>query len=143
MLKKITIVSNNICYGPEPPIGAEVEQKLTLNSKGQVWFSGYIYNRDFGHFPLGRKLRKKIPAEIAENLLKEILDYFTNNETPFITDVGDFEANLFFDDETEEEIRGSLFTESKERQELCGKMRKAIGVDNLFLFDGICKEYEQ
>lgn len=60
MLKKITLASNNICYGPEPEIGSEVEQRLTVNAKGSVWFSGYTYNRDFGHFPVGRKIQKKI-----------------------------------------------------------------------------------
>lgn len=44
-LKKIRIVSNNICYGPMPDPDDEVEQHLTINDEGRVWFSGY----NFGH----------------------------------------------------------------------------------------------
>lgn len=44
-LKKIRIVSNNICYGPMPDSDDEVEQHLTINDEGRVWFSGY----NFGH----------------------------------------------------------------------------------------------
>ena len=38
-LKKIRIVSNNICYGPMPDSDDEVEQHLTINDEGRVWFS--------------------------------------------------------------------------------------------------------
>ena len=64
-LKKIKLNSNNIRYGPEPSIGSEVEQNLTINSKGQVWFTGYNYDRGSDHYPAGRKIRKNIGAEKA------------------------------------------------------------------------------
>lgn len=38
-LKKICIVSNNICYRPMPKPDEEVEQHLTINNEGRVWFS--------------------------------------------------------------------------------------------------------
>lgn len=40
-LKKVRIVSNNICYGPMPEPDEEIEQHLTINDEGRVWFSGY------------------------------------------------------------------------------------------------------
>ena len=47
-LKKICIISNNICYGPIPVPSDEVEQRITINEQGRVWFSGY----NFGHTEL-------------------------------------------------------------------------------------------
>ena len=136
MLKKITLVSNNICYGPEHEIGSEVEQRLTVNAKGGVWFSAYTYNRDFGHFPVGRKIQKKIPSETAEKLLGDILHYFEDNEVYFITDVGGYDLTLFFDDETTEAISGPLLCENKELQKICDFARDTIGIDGMFMFDG-------
>ena len=37
-LKKVRIVSNNICYGPMPKPDKEVEQHLTVDDEGHVWF---------------------------------------------------------------------------------------------------------
>ena len=51
-LKKMRIVSNNICYGPMPEPDEEVEQLLTINDEGHVWFSGY----KFGN--AGERIRK-------------------------------------------------------------------------------------
>ncbi|MEF9917474.1 MAG: hypothetical protein RR746_08990 [Lachnospiraceae bacterium] len=44
--KKMHIVSNNICYGPCPEPEDEVEQRLTVNTDGRVWFSAYAYGND-------------------------------------------------------------------------------------------------
>ena len=48
--KKIRIVSNCIGYGPRPAADAEVEQRLTINTAGQIWFSAYNYGGGFGHY---------------------------------------------------------------------------------------------
>ena len=42
-LQKIRIVSNSICYGPPPEPEEEVEQHLTINAEGRVWFSSYKF----------------------------------------------------------------------------------------------------
>lgn len=44
-LKKIRIVSNNVCYGSMPESDEEVEQHLTINNEGRVWFFGYNFGR--------------------------------------------------------------------------------------------------
>ena len=44
-LKKIRIVSNNVCFSCMPEPDDEVEQHLTINNDGQVLFLGY----NFGH----------------------------------------------------------------------------------------------
>ena len=47
-VKKITLISNNICYGPSPKADEEVEQRLTILKNGRVWFSGYNYGSEIG-----------------------------------------------------------------------------------------------
>ena len=42
-LKKVRIVSNNICNGPMPEPDEEVEQHLTIDDEGNVWLSGYHF----------------------------------------------------------------------------------------------------
>lgn len=37
--QKVRLVSNNISYGCAPKPIDEIEQRLTINSKGRVWFS--------------------------------------------------------------------------------------------------------
>ena len=41
--QRIHIVSNNICYGSPPKPENEVEQHLTINAEGRVWFSAYNF----------------------------------------------------------------------------------------------------
>lgn len=44
-IQKFKLISNNICYGPEPSPNDEVEQHLTISATGDVWFIGYNYGR--------------------------------------------------------------------------------------------------
>lgn len=44
-IKSVRIISNNICYGPEPKVNMEVEQYLTISSTGRVWFSVRNYQQ--------------------------------------------------------------------------------------------------
>ena len=41
---KISIVSKNTCYSSEPEPNDKVEQHLTINSVGGVWFSAYNFD---------------------------------------------------------------------------------------------------
>ena len=53
-LKKMCIVSNAICYGTPPEPEDEVEQHLTINSEGRVWFSDYAFGESFGKYTKAR-----------------------------------------------------------------------------------------
>lgn len=44
-LRKIRLVSNRLGYGPCPEPDEEVEQHITLNAEGQVWFSSYVFGQ--------------------------------------------------------------------------------------------------
>lgn len=57
--QKVRIVSNNICYGPSPKPDDEVEQHITINADGRVWFSAYNFGSGFdGHEKYGSKIYK-------------------------------------------------------------------------------------
>lgn len=59
---KIRIVSNNICYGPCPEPTDEVEQHITINAEGRVWFSSYIFGEEAGKHEKARKKNFNIGA---------------------------------------------------------------------------------
>ena len=48
--QKIRIVSNSIGYGPCPEPNDIVEQHITINSDGRVWFSEYAFGDGFGKY---------------------------------------------------------------------------------------------
>ena len=45
-IKKISLISNSLCFSSEPLLDEEIEQRLTINNKGRIWFSGYNYGQD-------------------------------------------------------------------------------------------------
>ncbi len=50
MPHKIRIVSNGMGYGPCPEPNDIVEQHITINSDGRVWFSAYAFGEGFGKY---------------------------------------------------------------------------------------------
>lgn len=63
------VISNNICYGPMPESNEEVEQHLTINSEGRVWFSGYNFGTGGGQYEKARSKNFKIDKFATENCL--------------------------------------------------------------------------
>lgn len=47
--RKIRIISNSTGYGLCPEPEEEVEQHLTINADGLVWFSAYNFGEGFDH----------------------------------------------------------------------------------------------
>lgn len=82
-LQKLRIVSNRICYGPVPEPGEEVEQHLTINVQGDVWFSGYVYTRENRDYKKTRCKHFKIGAASAANLLKKVEFHFATKRKPY------------------------------------------------------------
>ena len=103
-LRKFRLVSNNICFGPYPGSTDEVEQHLTVNSKGYVWLSRYVFGER--GFPPEKSEYKRfsISPEKAQFLLASIAQYFNDQYVEvFVTDVGDWTAVLT--EETGREIK--------------------------------------
>ena len=94
-LRKFRLISNNICFGLRPDPTDEVEQHLTVNSKGHVWLSRYVFGEH--GFPPEKSEYKQfnISPEKAQFLLDSIAKYFNDQYADvFATDVGDWTAVL-------------------------------------------------
>ena len=60
MPQKIRIVSNGMGYGPCPEPNDIVEQHITINSDGRVWFSAYSFGDGFDKYKKAKTKNYKI-----------------------------------------------------------------------------------
>lgn len=140
-LKKIRIVSNNICYGSMPESDEEVEQHLTINNEGRVWFSGYNFGRCGERYEKVRSKNFKIDKSTADKLFGAIAPYFGSEYTEiFATDIGDWIMELTNTEGVTYKFRGSLCADfDYEGTDLSDLVRDTVGMDDLYVFDGNCK----
>lgn len=130
-LKKMRIVSNNICYGPMPDPNDEVEQHLIINDEGRVWFSGYNFGQSGERYEKARSKNFKIEKVATDRLLCAIAAYFGNEyDEIFATDIGNWEMELINTDGIAYKFRGSLCADfTKDTIVVSGKTRK---IDMMF-----------
>ena len=137
-IQKIRLISSDLCYGPMPGPDDEVEQRLTLNNKGQVWFSAY----NFGSPGVpAQKIKKRhfgIEPDAAEKLLAYVAHYFGHEHEEFLaTDVGMWQLELTNTDGETYKFVGSMGAEIlTDGVNLSEQIRKILGMDDLFIFDG-------
>ena len=128
--KKVEIVSNNTdFFSPEPE--EEIEQKLTVSSSGDVRFSAYQFDDT-----LLRKRHFKIEPDVADAILNAVVDYFNTADPDYIEDVGIWEVIITNANGTAYKMSGSLNDDSEPEVSLSKFIRKTLGMDDLFLFDG-------
>ena len=128
--KKVKIVSNNTdFFSPEPE--EEIEQKLTVSSSGDVRFSAYQFDDT-----ILRKQHFKIEPDAADAILNAVVDYFNTADPDYIEDVGIWEVTITNVSGTAYKMSGSLNDDSEPEVSLSKFIRKTLGMDNLFLFDG-------
>ena len=88
ILKKVRILSNNICYGSMPEPDDEVEQHLTINDKGYVWFSGYNFGNAGERCKKARtknfKIEKALAGKDNHEVVVEVvnIEYFSKENVP-------------------------------------------------------------
>ncbi|MHC6181047.1 hypothetical protein ACYUJ6_14570 [Clostridium sp. JNZ X4-2] len=135
-IQKIKIISNNICYGPEPSPIDEVEQHLTISSTGRIWFSGYNYAGGFGKYKIGRKYQFSISKSITDEIFKLFSQYFESEQLLcYATDIGVWEMQITDTDNKKHIFKGSLCGGvSVGNIDLTDYIRKHIPIDNLFVF---------
>lgn len=140
-LKKMRIVSNNICYGPMPEPDEEVEQHLTINDEGRVWFVGYKFGNAGERYEKARTKNFRIEKASVDKLLNAIATYFGNEYIEiFATDIGNWVMELTNTEETTYKFRGSLCADfDYEGADLSDLVRDIVGMDDLYVFDGNCK----
>lgn len=137
-LKRIRIISNNIGYGPPPAPDEEVEQHVTINANGCVWFSAYNYGTEPGRYIRARAKAFKLPQDKCERIFRAFTAYFGNdyNEV-FATDIGDWEMVLTNTEERTYRFRGSLCADFvSDGVDLSDLIRDSLSMNDLFVFDG-------
>jgi hypothetical protein len=140
ILKKVHIVSNKICdVMPKP--NDEVEQRLTINDEGRVWFSGYHFGHDVGRYEKSRSKNFEIKKADANKVLGAIAAYFSKEyDEIFITDIGDWVMELTNTEGIIYKFCGSLCSDfDYEGTDLSDLVRDTVGMDDLYVFDGNCK----
>jgi len=137
-IKKIRIISNNICYGPEPSPEDEVEQHLTISATGRVWFTGYNYAGGFGNYKIGRKQQLSIDKSIADKIMSLFSQYCRVEPLLcFATDIGDWEMIITDIEQKTHVFKGSLCGGvSAGDMDLTDYIREHIAVDDMFVFGG-------
>jgi len=136
--QKIRIVSNGICYGPCPKPDDIVEQHITINSNGQVWFSAYVFGDGYGKHEKAESKNYKIDKAMAIKVLNTVVLYFSSHdEDMFVTDVGSWDMKIINTEGTAFDFAGSLCDcYEVDGVDICNLIRDALGMDDLFVFDG-------
>lgn len=141
LIKRLRIISNNICYGPCPAPEDEVEQHLTITADGRVFFSIYAYGLGFGKYKKICTNYSNIGAAKATRILALIDKYFSESPQNCIaTDIGTWQMEMIFCDGTVKKADGSLcFCPVTDGIVITKYIRSVLGLEGLYLFDG-CEE---
>lgn len=136
--QKIRIVSNNICYGLPPEPEDKVEQHITINAEGRVWFSAYNFGEGFGRYKKARSQIYKIDKAVADKVLNSVASYFSGEyDELFATDIGDWVMEITNVDGKVYKFRGSLCADFEvDGIDLSDLIRDALGMNDLYVFDG-------
>lgn len=136
--QKVRIVSNNICYGPAPESDEEVEQHITINADGRVWFSAYNFGSGFGGHEKSRSKIYKIDKDTAARVLNNIAQYFSAEYIEvFATDIGEWEMEITNTEGDSYKYRGSLIADFEvDGVDLSDMVREALEMEDLYVFDG-------
>lgn len=141
-LQKIHIVSNRLCYGPCPEPDEEIEQHITINSEGRVWFSAYVFgqNRD-GRYEKSRTQNLKLGTVGTDKIFSAFTAYFSEGyDEVFATDIGDWSMELTNTDSKTYKFRGSLCSHFEvDGIDLSDLLRESLGISDLYAFDGNAK----
>lgn len=134
----IRFVSNIIAFGPYPQPSDIVEQHLTINLEGKVWFSSYCYGEGEGKYKKLETKNKKIDKTLAQDILSKISKYFINQDIYYNkTDVGSWSMYIKNTEKEEFNIEGSIYSNYEvDGVDLSSYIRESLEMDYLFLFDG-------
>lgn len=137
-LRKLRLISYDVGWGLEPEPDDEIEQRITVNAEGRVWFSAYNYGKGHGQHQKGRSQIFKIEKKYARKLLAAVASYFSGDyEEVFATDIGMWELELTNTEGKIYKYQGSLCAEFQvSGWNLSDIIRNTLGMDDLYVFDG-------
>lgn len=147
-IKKIKIISNRVSsehyiFNPED----EIQQYLTIESDGHIWFSAYTAEkRKDGKYRKNRMHNFRINPSVAENIISDITscfcyyDIIENYETTeylvWTMEITNQEGKIY-----KFNSHHFIFIDDINHEEyISNKIRKALKMPNLFLFDGKFEE---
>ena len=137
-LRKIQLISNNICYGPCPEPVYEIEQHLTITADGRVWVSRYRFGVPGSEHELIEKSNFCISAEAVEKIMGAVTDYFGNEyDIDFATDVGSWNLVLTNTEGKSYKMTGPLCHDLQTTSGgLSDLIRTNLNRNDLFAFNG-------
>ncbi len=135
-VRKITLDSNALCYGPMPEPEDIIRQRLTITTFGKVYISQYTFS--------GNRVDRQIltiDEYDAEEMVYDLVDYFEGKDADFeVTDVGSWDLVITSANGKEYKFDGSLYYAPGDwLQEYSKNLRKYFKRWDLFVFDGITK----
>lgn len=133
--QKIRIVLNGIYYGPCPEPDDIVEQHITINAQGRVWYSSYKFGYGNPKYEKAESKNFKIDKELASKVLTSVVSYFMNNETDmFITDVGSWDIKITNTENKAFNFSGCLCSDYEvDFIDVLKFIHEVLRVDDLFL----------
>lgn len=137
-LQKMKLVSNNICYGPCPEPDDEIEQRLTVNAAGRVWYSTYCFGSEPGKYQLAQKQVYRVDAGKASKILSALESYFSQDQLMVdATDIGSWDLVLTNTAGATFCYHGALCSDLViDDTDISDLIRDALGKDDLYAFDG-------
>lgn len=139
-LQEIHLVSNRICYGLCPEPDEEVEQHITINSEGQVWFSAYVFGHvcNNGRHEKPRTQNFKLAKDCVDKIFSAFTAYFSEGyDEIYATDIGDWDMELMNTEGKIYKFRGSLCSDFKVNGiDLSELLRDSLNMPDLYAFDG-------
>ena len=141
-VKNIKLISNALCYGPAPNPDEEVEQRLTINRSGRVWFSA----TDFQNYLSNEKVTRRCQIGMNRWHAQYLLDLVDHLDQPeMVTDCGSFILKIRYEDEHTKEIFGTLVGDATAtingmQIPLAKLIRRIVPIEGLFGFDSDMEE---
>ena len=137
-IKKVRIISNNLSFGPMPDPDDEVEQRLSINSEGRVYFSAYKFGSVEKSYPKKRSKIFKIEKDTSSKLLSTLAAYFSKKyDKTFTTDIGSWEIEITDMDGKVYKYNGSFDANLEyDGIDLSDFLRDSLSMDDLYAFDG-------
>lgn len=135
--RRFRLISNNICYGPEPHPKDEVEQRLSLDSSGAVLFEYYHFeDLDAGH--PSYSIEHQIDCGLAQEIMDRIEHHFAESGSiAGVTDLGRWELSFEDENGAVAEYSGPLLDEvDGSLDELSEYLGRKMGLFGLWAFNG-------
>ncbi len=132
-IRKFTLVSDNLCYGPAPELTDITKQRLTITDAGKVYIKKYAFSGETVESNI-----INIPEEDAVDIIGDLVGFINYDITEvFMTDVGSWDLCFTNDDGDNFKFAGSLYYDSKNYLSGFSRdIRRLLNRWDLLVFDG-------